>query len=131
MCKIHTTLYFMGLINAPKNSLRTTRGKLCKVIFLSAAIIFATFLKRSLICVVKVRRLSNVTPSSFCEVTCSISLPLHAILRALFEVFLFSKRLPIKFHKHATVAEALLPRGFSRSFCWVCPAGTLGRLSLI
>ena len=29
-----------------------------------------------------------------CEVTCSISLPLHSILRALFEIF-FSKRLPV------------------------------------
>ena len=73
--------------------MRTARGKL-RLIFLSTAILCATVLQRLLTCSLKFRWLSNVTPSSFCEVTYSISLPLHAIFRALFEIF-FSKRLPV------------------------------------
>ena len=82
-----------GLNQSVKNSLRSARGKL-RWLFLSTAILCATFLQRSSICSVKFRWLSNVTPSSFCKVTCWISLPLHAILRALPGIFL-SKLLPV------------------------------------
>ena len=95
-----------GLNQSIKNSFRSARGKL-RLIFLSTAIVCATFLQRSSICSVKFRWLSNVTPSSFCKVTSGISLLLHAILRALSGIF-FSKLLPVTSKTTGEVIQRLL-----------------------
>ena len=52
------------------------------------------FLQISSMCSVKLRWLSYFTPDSFCEVICSVSLPLHVNLRFASGAFFYS-RLPV------------------------------------
>ena len=73
-------------------------------IFFSSAIRCDTlFLQMPSMCSVKLKWLFNFAPSSFCEVICSISLPLHVNLMYVSGAF-FSSHLPVTFERKTPLA---------------------------